>query len=81
MAENEFPNLPFVGRFRSNNDIEDVAADIWQVLGLTGEWASAMPTWEKALNHLAEKVEEQAKPDAKMLLATKIADAVLLISA
>ncbi|MFN3554839.1 MAG: ImmA/IrrE family metallo-endopeptidase [Bacteroidales bacterium] len=59
LAENDFPNLPFVGRFRSNNNIEDVAADIRQVLGLTGEWASAMPNWEKALSHLAEKIEEQ----------------------
>ena len=59
LAENEFPGLPFVGRFSSNNNIEDVAADIRQVLGLKGEWASAIPTWEKALDHLAEKIEEQ----------------------
>lgn len=50
--------LEFIGRFTPHASIVEVAEDIRKTLGLENHWASGFPNWKKALDHLAEKVEE-----------------------
>lgn len=50
--------LEFIGKFTSQNPINEVVQDIRNELGLENNWASQLPNWQKALDHLAEKVEE-----------------------
>lgn len=50
--------LDFIGRFTVSDSVSTVAEDIKNTLGLDTEWASGFPNWQKALDHLAEKVEE-----------------------
>lgn len=51
-------SLPYVGKYTIQTPQDEVIADIKKTLGLGDNWARALPNWEKALNHLAEKVEE-----------------------
>ncbi|MEX0771302.1 MAG: ImmA/IrrE family metallo-endopeptidase [Balneolaceae bacterium] len=57
MEQGEEP-LGFIGRFTPQASIGQVAEDIREALGLDNHWASDFPNWQKALDHLAEKVEE-----------------------
>lgn len=50
--------LEFIGQFNPENSITLVAENIRKSLGLKSEWASNFPNWQKALDHLTEKVEE-----------------------
>lgn len=50
--------LEFIGKFNPQNRLEDVVIDIKATLGLKKDWASHLPNWQKALDHLAEKVDE-----------------------
>lgn len=58
LIENEFPLLDFVGKYNSNSNYKDVVQDIREVLGLSNLWASNLPTWEKALEFLTNKIED-----------------------
>jgi Zn-dependent peptidase ImmA (M78 family) len=58
LKENEFQPLPFVGKFRNKQNPEEIVADIRKTLGLGNEWASSFKTWQEALEHLAQKIEE-----------------------
>ncbi|MGQ1890141.1 ImmA/IrrE family metallo-endopeptidase [Thermophagus sp. OGC60D27] len=57
LLDNEFPELPFVGKFANCNDIKPIVKDIRQTLNLTENWASNFETWQEALNHLSEQIE------------------------
>lgn len=57
LLNNEFPELPFVGKFANCNDIKPIVQDIRQTLNLTENWASNFETWQEALNHLSEQIE------------------------
>jgi len=50
--------LEFIGKFNPQNRLEDVVSNIKTTLGLENDWASHLPNWQKALDHLAEKVDE-----------------------
>jgi len=50
--------LEFIGRFNPRNPINLVVQDIKNELGLENNWASQFSNWQKALDHLAKKVEE-----------------------
>ena len=57
LLDNEFPKLPFVGKFANSNDIRNIVYDIRQTLNLAEHWASEFRTWQDALNHLSEQIE------------------------
>lgn len=58
LIENEFQPLPFVGKFHNNQNYNEIVADIRNTLGLNNEWASSFKTWQEALDHLAQKIED-----------------------
>ncbi len=58
LMENDFQPLPFVGKFRNSRDYTEIVDDIRNTLGLNNEWASSFKTWQEALEHLAQKIED-----------------------
>lgn len=58
LIETDFQPLPFVGKFRNSQNYNEIVADIRSTLGLNNEWASSFKTWQEALDHLAQKIEE-----------------------
>ncbi|HRP34060.1 MAG TPA: ImmA/IrrE family metallo-endopeptidase [Agriterribacter sp.] len=58
LIENDFQPLPFVGKFRNSQNYNRIVADIRNTLGLNNEWASSFKTWQDALDHLAQKIED-----------------------
>lgn len=57
LIENEFPRLSFVGKFKDSNDIDGIVNDIRETLNLKEYWASEFKTWQEALNHLSDQIE------------------------
>ncbi len=57
LSENEFQELPFVGKFANSNDIKSIVSDIRETLKLNENWASELKTWQEALNHLSNQIE------------------------
>lgn len=57
LIENDFRPLDFVGKFRGSNNYNEIVADIRNILKLNNEWASSFKTWQEALDHLAQKIE------------------------
>lgn len=51
-------SLGFIGKFSPRNPLNLVVQDIRNELKLHSNWASQFSNWQKALDHLAEKVEE-----------------------
>jgi Zn-dependent peptidase ImmA (M78 family) len=58
LIENDFQPLPFVGKFRNSQNYNEIVADIRNTLGLNNEWANSFKTWQEALDHLAQKIED-----------------------
>lgn len=58
LIENDFQPLPFVGKFRNSQNYNEIVADIRNTLGLNNVWASSFKTWQEALDHLAQKIED-----------------------
>lgn len=50
--------LEWVDSFTTDTPIDVITKDIRRVLNLNYGWANNLPNWQKALDHLAEKVEE-----------------------
>lgn len=50
--------LGFIGKFSPRSPLNLVVQDIRSELGLQSNWASQFSNWQKALDYLAEKVEE-----------------------
>lgn len=50
--------LPFAGKYTTDTDVQTVVEDIKQTIGLSDNWAADVSNWQKALDLLAEKVEE-----------------------
>ena len=59
LKDNEFEQLPFVGRFKNSSDVAEIVRDIRHVLSLPENWASQFRTWTDALHHLVEVIEDQ----------------------
>jgi Zn-dependent peptidase ImmA (M78 family) len=57
LVENDFSELPFVGRCRGSSNVAEIAESIRLTLNLTENWASTFQKWEEALNHLVAIVE------------------------
>ena len=58
LKDNDFKTIPFVGKFRNNENVAAIVADIRRTLGLQENWASQYDTWEESLNNLSHKTEE-----------------------
>ncbi|MGK9367323.1 ImmA/IrrE family metallo-endopeptidase [Melioribacter sp. Ez-97] len=59
LKENDYDRLNFVGKFRNKRfHIEEVVADIRNILNLKESWARELSTWEDAKKYLADKIEE-----------------------
>jgi Zn-dependent peptidase ImmA (M78 family) len=50
--------LGFIGRFNTQNSVQEVVLDIRTTLELDNNWAAGQTNWQKALDHLSERVEE-----------------------
>ena len=59
LKDNEFENLPFVGKYNGINNVSAIVNDIRETLGLTENWASKLGTWEEAQKHLVETIEDK----------------------
>ena len=58
LTSREFDELPFVGKFKGKSDVKEIVLDIRKTLGLKENWANEFPTWEKALDYLTTKIED-----------------------
>lgn len=56
--ENDFKNKDYVGSYRNSTNIIDIVRNIMVTLGLNQNWAQAFRTFEEALIHLAQKIED-----------------------
>lgn len=57
LLDNNFPTLPFVGKFNKENNINLIVDDIRKTLNLKENWAASFKTWEEALSHLTNAIE------------------------
>lgn len=58
LRENYYERLEFVGKYKNENNIEQTVESIRKTLDLSENWASALPNWEKAKEHLTQKIED-----------------------
>lgn len=50
--------LPFAGKYTVESDVQEVVKEIHQLLGINRmDWASQLPTWQKAFSFLIERTE------------------------
>lgn len=59
LRDNDFPKLPFVGKYKNNFDINAIVLDIRQTLQLQENWASKFKTWQEAQDHLVQHIEDK----------------------
>ena len=59
LTENDFDELPYVGKYRNQFNVNEVVKNIRETLGLRENWASEQRTWEDALNFLANQIEDK----------------------
>ncbi|GAB4327002.1 MAG: ImmA/IrrE family metallo-endopeptidase [Bacteroidales bacterium] len=59
LIDNDFLQLPFVGKFRNNADVDSIVADIRKTLQLPENWASGFTTWQEAQDHLVLNIEDK----------------------
>ena len=59
LTDNGFEKLGFVGKFKNSESVLDIVNNLRQVLGLAENWASYFRTWQDALNHLVEVIEDK----------------------
>jgi len=58
LLDGDAEELPFVGKFKDSKDVYNIVKDIRKILGLKECWAGEFKTWQDALNHLTEQIEE-----------------------
>jgi hypothetical protein len=59
LKENEYDELDFVGKYNSKSDVRAIVNDIRQTLGLPEYWAAGFRTWDEALGHLVQAIEDK----------------------
>jgi hypothetical protein len=59
LKDNDFPPLPYVGKFHNRNNVKEIVADIRQTLQLPENWASHFKTWQEAQDHLVLHIEDK----------------------
>lgn len=58
LEDNDYESLEFVGKYKNENNIQQIVESIRKILNLPENWASALPNWEKAKELLTQKIEE-----------------------
>ncbi len=58
LKDSEFEKLSYVGKFKSNNNIHEIVADLRKTLALQENWASQFKTWQEALDFLISHIED-----------------------
>ncbi len=58
LIENEFEALSFVGKYQNHLNVQEIVADIRRTLSLNESWASNFRTWQDALDHLVNVIED-----------------------
>jgi len=58
LLDSGYNKLPFVGKYNVNANALAIVADIRATLNLNDDWASRFATWQDALNHLTQKIED-----------------------
>ena len=59
LAENDFEQLDFVGKYSDKKDVAIIVADIRRTLDLPEMWAKEFSTWQDALSHLSTQIEDK----------------------
>lgn len=59
LTENDFERLPFVGIYEGSRDVQSIVGHMREVLDLHENWASQFKTWNDALNHLVQTIEDR----------------------
>ncbi|OFX84252.1 MAG: hypothetical protein A2W99_00565 [Bacteroidetes bacterium GWF2_33_16] len=57
LKDSEFDTLPFVGKFKNANNVQDIVDDIRNSLGLNENWANQFKTWHESLDFLIQHIE------------------------
>lgn len=59
LKDNECAALPFVSKFINRPNVQEIVADIRKTLDLNENWASNYSTWQDALYHLIQQIEDK----------------------
>lgn len=59
LEDNDFEPLQYVGQFKNSQNVNAIVNSIRGTLGLTEDWARHFRTWQDALNHLVETIEDK----------------------
>jgi len=59
LKENEFEALSFVGKYQNRLNVQEIVADIRRTLALDETWAGNFRTWQDALDHLVNVIEDR----------------------
>ncbi len=57
LTDNDYPELPFVGKYANIRHVPEIVKDMRDTLGLRENWAADFKTWEEALKHLSASIE------------------------
>lgn len=57
LLDNDFDRLSFVGKYKHENNVKSIVDDIRKTLNLAENWAKDFGSWENALTHLTEVIE------------------------
>lgn len=58
LTTNEFPILPYVGKYQKSHNLIEIVNDIRKTLDLNKNWASNFKTWKATLSFLIKKIED-----------------------
>lgn len=58
LKENEYYKLDFVGKFKTESNIQIIVDSIRKTLNLSENWANEFPNWENAKKHFTQKIED-----------------------
>lgn len=59
LKDNDFNQLPFVGKYKNSYNVDAIVADIRQTLQFPENWASQFRTWQEAQDHLVLHIEDK----------------------
>ncbi|MEQ8473992.1 MAG: ImmA/IrrE family metallo-endopeptidase [Marinoscillum sp.] len=59
LEDNDFEPLQYVGLFKNSKDVSAIVNSIRGTLRLAEDWARHFHTWQDALNHLVESIEDK----------------------
>lgn len=58
LKDYDYEQLEFVGKYTNENNVQTIVENIRNTLGLSENWANELLNWEKAKDHLTQKIGE-----------------------